>query len=453
MKKNVGSKNNNNIIHPSNSNKKQINNAAISSNFTGLNHIKANVNLNSCKNPPTIYNNNFITLINQLSKIINTLYKSNNSNFAQMKNILENNNITDNNNISKNKNEKELNTEKNLSLVSNSFNQIETSFNDFYLNAKMLFEKMKQYENIITNDKENKENKDSKDTNKQRNSQFRSVESKKNYNDLIIIEDDFINGSNQRVNKNIVKINNNQNKKNKMPNRSSSTAMNYNNSVEKIDYKSGKKQKIPRNNNKLNLSSNPYNKFLILSNQKNENIYKDNDNDIDTNLNVDLIMEENKQLRNKNIMLEKKNKNLKELINSSKNSSSCNIRANNPTKIIMDNSLFLNDISIDKSFQVISDNSKSATHRNKKDLNKSFCSNKKNNYILSFKLSNLNNHINNKKNENKIKNYPIKIKTIKENVNQVKDRIFKHQNIYQNQIHNNNIETRNSVSKKIHKEV
>ena len=401
MKKNVGSKNNNNIIHPNNSNKKQMNNSAISSNFTGLNHIKANVTLNSCKNTPTIYNNNFITLINQLSKIINTLYKSNNSNFAEMKNILENNNITDINNNSKNKDENELNKDKNLSLVSNSFNQIETSFNDFYLNAKMLFEKMKQYENLITNDNDSKENKDNKDINKQRNNQYKSVETKKNYNDVIIIEDDLITGSNKRVNKNIIKINN-QNKKNKIPNRSSSSVINNNNnSAENIDYKSDKKQKIQRNKNKLNYSSNPYNKSLILSNQKNENIYKDND-DIDTNLNVNLIMEENKQLKNKNIMVEKKNKNL---INSSKNSSSCNIRANNPTKIIMDNILFLSDISIDKSFQVINDNSKSATHRNKKDLNKSFCSNKKNNYLLSLKLSNLNT----KKNENKIKNNPIKI--------------------------------------------
>ena len=105
----------------------------------------------------------------------------------------------------------------------------------------------------------------------------------------------------------------------------------------------------------------------------------------------------------------------------------------------MNNSLMLNDLSMDKSFQV-NNNSMSATNRNKKDLNKSFSSMKNNNYLLSIKLSNLNNNFNNKKNENKIKNNQLKIKSIKESVKQIKDKIIKNQN--------QNNEATNNITKK-----
>ena len=213
----------------------------------------------------------------------------------------------------------------------------------------------------------------------------------------------------------------------------------YNYSVDKNNYKSFNKQVKPsKNNNKTILNSNPNNNLSILSSKKSDNNY----NDLDVEKNLNLILEENKELKNKNIMLEKKNKNLSNLINSNKNSSSCNIRGNKPTRIIMDHSLVLNDLSMDKSFQGSNNNNSiSATHRNKNDLNKSFCT-MKNNYLLSLKLNN--NNLNNKKNDiTKNKNKPIRIKTIKENTKQIKDKIIQNQNNG-----NNFFETRNNVTKK-----
>ena len=106
MKKNAVPKNNNNIIRPNNSSRKQVNKASIPSNSTSVNPIKAN-NANILPtNPNSIYDGNFISLINQLSKSINLLYKSNNLNFSKLKFILENNNISD---INKIKNEREDN--------------------------------------------------------------------------------------------------------------------------------------------------------------------------------------------------------------------------------------------------------------------------------------------------------------------------------------------------------
>ena len=128
------------------------------------------------------------------------------------------------------------------------------------------------------------------------------------------------------------------------------------------------------------------------------------------------------------------------VINSSKNSSSCNIRVNKPTRIYMDTSVLLNDLSLDKSFQVIgynqnNNNSMSATYRNnKKDLNKSF-STKKNN-LLSLKLNNNNN--NRKKSEMvKIKNNPIEMKNLKESVRQIKEKLFHFKNVNLNETRNN----------------
>ena len=413
MKKNVVTKNNNNSILGNNLNKKQVNKTGITSNLTSLNSKKINNSSNSGKKSNLIYDDNFISLINELSKMINVLYKSNNTSFSTMKNILDTND---------NKNEKQKIDKK---IVSNSFNKIETSFNDFYSNVKTLFQRMKNYENNINNNKKEKNN-----------NIFKSVDNNNKYNDSI--ENDFdtrniqrtykINKNNNTNEYNLVKINYQNIKNNKQSNRSTSL-VNNNFSPKILNYK---KQRLSKNNNKKNNISYNQNNSSIIYSQKN-----DYDNDIDNNLN--LIIEENIQLKNKNILLEKKNDNLKNLINSSKNSSSCNIRVNKPTRLIMDTSLMLNDdLSIDKSFLINNNNSMSTTYRNKKDLNKSFSS-MKNNYLLSLKLSNVNNNLNKKNEIIKLKNNPIKIKSIKESVKQLKEKFSQNKNT--------NYETRNNVSK------
>ena len=413
MKKNVVVKNNNNSILGNNLNKKQVNKTGITSNLTSLNSKKINNSSNSGKKSNLIYDDNFISLMNELSKMINVLYKSNNTSFSTMKNILDTND---------NKNEKQKIDKK---VVFNSFNKIETSFNDFYSNVKTLFQRMKNYENNINNNKKEKNN-----------NIFKSVDNNNKYNDSI--ENDFdtrniqrtykINKNNNTNEYNLVKINYQNIKNNKQSNRSTSL-VNNNFSPKILNYK---KQRLSKNNNKKNNISYNQNNSSIIYSQKN-----DYDNDIDNNLN--LIIEENIQLKNKNILLEKKNDNLKNLINSSKNSSSCNIRVNKPTRLIMDTSLMLNDdLSIDKSFQINNNNSMSTTYRNKKDLNKSFSS-MKNNYLLSLKLSNVNNNLNKKNEIIKLKNNPIKIKSIKESVKQLKEKFSQNKNT--------NYETRNNVSK------
>lgn len=139
-----------------------------------------------------------------------------------------------------------------------------------------------------------------------------------------------------------------------------------------------------KNNFKSNFFANGVlNNSSLITNQRNENSIFENENEYDKNLNL-------------NIILEKNNKNTQNMI-SSKNSSCCNIRVNKPTRLIMENNLLLNDLSIEKSFHGNNNNNSiSATNRNKKDLNKSFSS-AKNNYLLSLKLSN--NANNNKKND------------------------------------------------------
>jgi hypothetical protein len=89
-----------------------------------------------------------------------------------MKDILANNTIPENENKNnpKKKNDKEQ-LDKNLFLVTNSFNQIETSFNNFYSDAKIIFQKLKNYESNINNN------------NKQRNNIFKSVDNNNKYNE------------------------------------------------------------------------------------------------------------------------------------------------------------------------------------------------------------------------------------------------------------------------------
>jgi hypothetical protein len=435
MKKNVVSKNNNNLIHNHNINKKPGIKSSLPSNLASLNPIKINNSSNLSKKSKQISDDNFISLINQLSKIINLYYKSNNPSFLIMKDILANNTIpeNDNKNNPKKKNDKEALLDKNLSLVSNSFNQIETSFNNFYSDAKIIFQKLKNYESNINNN------------GKQRNNIFKSVDNNNKYNEDYGPISSFGGDSNNynnnfRMNKNLktnqqnldtstdlIKINTQNKKSNKISNRSSSSIINnYNFSADKNETKATIKQiKQMKNNFKSNFFANGVlNNSSLITNQRNENSIFENENEYEKNLNL-------------NIILEKNNKNSQNMI-SSKNTSCCNIRVNKPTRLIMENNLLLNDLSIEKSFHGNNNNNSiSATNRNKKDLNKSFSS-AKNNYLLSLKLSN--NANNNKKNDiSKLKNKPVKLKTLKENSKQIKDKLIQNQN---------NLETRNNnVSK------
>ena len=166
-------------------------------------------------------------------------------------------------------------------------------------------------------------------------------------------------------------------KNNKLTNKSSSSAINTSSyySVDKNSYKSLTKHRNTKNHNKHVIVVNQNNNLAVLSGKKVENNL--NDNDVESKFNS--ILEENEELKNRNIILEKKNKDLSNLINSNNNSSGYNIRVDKPTRIIMDHSLVLNDLSLDKFFQVNNNNSSmSATNMNKKEFNASFCAMKVN---------------------------------------------------------------------------
>ena len=95
------------------------------------------------KNP--LYDDEFISYINQLCDIIKVLNNSNMSNFSLVKHLLANYNKNEND---QNKKQKEKENENiNIKSLNNSFNHIETAFNSFYSNAKVLFRKMKKYKN------------------------------------------------------------------------------------------------------------------------------------------------------------------------------------------------------------------------------------------------------------------------------------------------------------------
>ena len=304
MKKNVVSKNNNNLIHNHNLNKKSGIKSSLPSNLASLNPIKINNSSNLSKKSKQISDDNFISLINQLSKIINLYYKSNNPSFLIMKDILANNTIpeNDNKNNPKKKNDKETLLDKNLSLVSNSFNQIETSFNNFYSDAKIIFQKLKNYESNINNN------------GKQRNNIFKSVDNNNKYNEDYGPISSFGGDSNNynnnfRMNKNLktnqqnldtstdlIKINTQNKKSNKISNRSSSSIINnYNFSADKNDTKATIKQiKQMKNNFKSNFFTNGVlNNSSLITNQRNENSIFENENEYEKNLNLNIILEKN----------------------------------------------------------------------------------------------------------------------------------------------------------------
>ena len=79
----------------------------------------------------SIYDDEFVIMINQLSTSIKNYYRANNKNFNTMKTLLKNNDITD--------------ISDNNELVLETFNKIENSFSFFYSSAKQIFKNMKIY--------------------------------------------------------------------------------------------------------------------------------------------------------------------------------------------------------------------------------------------------------------------------------------------------------------------
>ena len=83
----------------------------------------------------SVYDDEFIGLINELSLLIKAFYKSISPNLSITKNILNSSELTSNN----------IN-DIHLSLKQ-TFSEIENAFNKFYQNAKIIFKKMKVYRN------------------------------------------------------------------------------------------------------------------------------------------------------------------------------------------------------------------------------------------------------------------------------------------------------------------
>ena len=84
----------------------------------------------------SIYEDEMVRYINDLSNSIKIIYKSNISNFKKMSDILE---------IGDQLNNIQVNKEPSEKLVHDTFINIRESFNNFYQNAKEIFRKMKQY--------------------------------------------------------------------------------------------------------------------------------------------------------------------------------------------------------------------------------------------------------------------------------------------------------------------
>ena len=84
----------------------------------------------------SIYEDEMVRYINDLSNSIKIIYKSNISNFKKMSDILE---------IGDQLNNIQVNKEPSEKLVHDTFINIRESFNTFYQNAKEIFRKMKQY--------------------------------------------------------------------------------------------------------------------------------------------------------------------------------------------------------------------------------------------------------------------------------------------------------------------
>ena len=184
-----------------------------------------------------------------------------------------------------------------------------------------------------------------------------------------------------------------QNKKiKKLSNKSSLSKLDENNkSEEPKDYDNFNRQNKYFHNNKNN--------SVIISNI--DNIYNEN------NIKANALKEES--LRNKD---GKKYK----------NGSTCNIRVNKPIQLILDKNIILNEIGNDKSFK-INNNYTSATYKIKKDLNK------------TFNLQDNDNNPQNLKFNNKQKNIKEHIISLKENINNIKNK-FEEINLHKNNFKN-----------------
>ena len=149
---------------------------------------------------------------------------------------------------------------------------------------------------------------------------------------------------------------------------------NHNKKIKKITNNSSLSMFKEINDSEEQKVSNDFNNPIKYLNNKNKN-----NSVILTNL--ENIYTEN------NILLLSKEKPKNNEIKKYNNGSSFNIRVNKPTRLILDKDISINDLSEDKSLynkNILT----SETHRNKKDLNKTFNCLENNNYLPNFKFNN-----------------------------------------------------------------
>ena len=206
-----------------------------------------------------------------------------------------------------------------------------------------------------------------------------------------------------------------------------------------------KKKKMKKLSNKASLSQL---KELDYSVDQNDNMNKSYKNikKFNFNKNNSVIITNIENLYNennyeKNAILDEQNQNMDST--KYKNSSYCNIRVNKPTKLILDPNITINDLAIDKPMQA---NNKftSATHRKKKEINKTFNNNTENN--LNFQNFKFNNNL---KPKNPILKENIIKTKLKENcdINKIKGNMFlENINTIGNNLKKNNLKHLNSFN-------
>ena len=95
-----------------------------------------------------MYDDNFVLMINELSSSIKKFHKEMNQNFVEIKQLIQGH-LED---TEDNSSSSDLNLENNINNINISnliviFSNIQKSFCDFYLKAKIIFKKMKTYRN------------------------------------------------------------------------------------------------------------------------------------------------------------------------------------------------------------------------------------------------------------------------------------------------------------------
>ena len=247
--------------------------------------ISSKIKIQQSKN--SLYDDEFISYINQLCDIIKVLNNSNMSNFSLVKNLLSNYNKNVN---EQNKTPKE-NEILNIKSINTSFNHIETAFNSFYSNAKVLFRKMKKFKNDnydqkkLTNPKINIEN------------STLTTATNNNFNSTC-------------SNFHLTKVKN------------VDCISNENNDMKKIDCRSSSQKyittyNITEQNKKKNINNNKQSK------EKSNEYYN--------------LLQENLELKNKTSLLEKKNERLINIlrISNESNDNNTNIENNNKNVITL----------------------------------------------------------------------------------------------------------------------